>query len=299
MLRIKGGAQMNFIIVTGMSGAGKSSAINFFEDMGYYCVDNLPPTLIKSFAELIVAQENKLSKVVLGIDTRGGGLFADLFSSLGELVESGHTYEIIFFDCSDAELIKRYKETRRLHPLARSERIEEGIVREREILKEIKEKAHHIIDTSYLLPKDTRGVLYKIYYEEKAFDSIMITMVSFGFKYGIPIDADLVFDVRFAPNPYYIQEMRPLTGNDAVVRDYVMQFEVTQEFLAKLQEMISFLIPNYKKEGKNQLVIAIGCTGGKHRSVTVANALYDFLQEKGHTVIKQHRDIEKDSKRGK
>lgn len=290
---------MNFIIVTGMSGAGKSSAINFFEDMGYYCVDNLPPTLIKSFADLIVAQENKLSKVVLGIDTRGGGLFADLFNSLQELVESGHTYEIIFFDCSDAELIKRYKETRRLHPLARSERIEEGIVREREILKEMKEKAHHIIDTSYLLPKDTKGVLYKIYCEDKAFDSMMITIVSFGFKYGIPIDADLVFDVRFAPNPYYIQEMRPFTGNDAIVRDYVMQFEVTQEFLAKLQDMTSFLIPNYKKEGKNQLVVAIGCTGGKHRSVTLANALYDFLQKKGHTVIRQHRDIEKDSKRGK
>ena len=263
--------------------------------MGYYCVDNLPPTLIKSFADLIVLQENKVSKVVLGIDTRGGGLFADLFSSLQELVELGHTYEIIFFDCSELELIKRYKETRRLHPLAREERVEEGIRKEREI----KEKANHIIDTSYLLPKDTRGVLYKIYCEDKAFDSMMITIVSFGFKYGIPVDADLVFDVRFAPNPYYIPEMRPCTGNDQVVKDYVMQFEVTQEFLAKLQDMVSFLIPNYKKEGKNQLVVAIGCTGGKHRSVTLANALYDFLQKKGHTVIKQHRDIEKDSKRGK
>lgn len=290
---------MKFIIVTGMSGAGKSSAINFFEDMGYYCVDNLPPTLIKSFADLIVSQQNKVEKVVLGIDTRGGCLFDDLYDSLQELIELGHSYEIIFLDCSEAQLIKRFKETRRLHPLARSERIEEGIRREREILKDIKEKANHIIDTSYLLPKDTRGVLYKIYCEEQAFDSMMITIVSFGFKYGIPIDADLVFDVRFAPNPYYIAEMRPLTGNDAPVRDYVMQFEVTQEFLAKLQDMISFLLPNYKKEGKNQVVIAIGCTGGKHRSVTVANALYDFLQEKGHTVIKQHRDIEKDSKRGK
>lgn len=290
---------MNFIIVTGMSGAGKSSAINFFEDMGYYCVDNLPPILIKSFADLIVAQENKVSKVVLGIDTRGGGLFADLFDSLRELSEGGHTYEILFFDCSDAELIKRYKETRRLHPLARSERIEEGISREREILKEIKEKANHIIDTSYLLPKDTRGILYKIYCEEKAFDSMMITIVSFGFKYGIPIDADLVFDVRFAPNPYYIPEMRPCTGNDQIVSDYVMQFEVTQDFLIKLEDMVGFLIPHYKKEGKNQLVVAIGCTGGKHRSVTLANALYEFLQKKGHTVIKQHRDIEKDSKRGK
>lgn len=290
---------MNFIIVTGMSGAGKSSAINCFEDMGYYCVDNLPPTLIKSFAELIVSQQNKLSKVVLGIDTRGGSLFADLFTSLNELQNSGHTYEIVFFDCSDAELIKRFKETRRLHPLARSERIEEGIERERRILREIKEKANHIIDTSYMLPKDTRGVLYKIYCEEKAFDSLMITIVSFGFKYGIPIDADLVFDVRFAPNPYYIPEMRTHTGNEAIVRDYVMQFDVTKNFLTKLQDMIAFLIPNFKKEGKNQLVIAIGCTGGKHRSVTLANALYEYLQNEGHTVIKQHRDIEKDSKRGK
>ncbi len=290
---------MNFIIVTGMSGAGKSSAINFFEDMGYYCVDNLPPTLIKSFADLIVSQENKVSKVVLGIDTRGGGLFDDLLTSLDELIELGHTYEIIFFDCSETELIKRYKETRRLHPLAREERVEEGIRKEQKILKNIKEKANHIIDTSYLLPKDTRGILYKIYCEEKAFDSMMITIVSFGFKYGIPIDADLVFDVRFAPNPYYIPEMRPCTGNDQIVRDYVLQFDVTQEFLAKLKDMIDFLLPNYRKEGKNQLVIAIGCTGGKHRSVTIANALYEFLQEKGHTVIKQHRDIEKDSKRGK
>ena len=218
---------MNFIIVTGMSGAGKSSAINFFEDMGYYCVDNLPPTLIKSFADLIMAQENKVSKVVLGIDTRGGGMFADLFDSLQELVEYGHTYEIIFFDCSEAELIKRYKETRRLHPLARGERVEEGIRKEREILKEMKERANHIIDTSYLLPKDTRGVLYKIYCEDKAFDSMMITIVSFGFKYGIPIDADLVFDVRFAPNPYYIPEMRPFTGNDAIVSDYLKSLKIS------------------------------------------------------------------------
>ena len=290
---------MNFIIVTGLSGAGKSSAINCFEDMGYYCVDNLPPTLIKSFAELIVSQQQKLAKVVLGIDTRGGSLFGDLFANLQELTNSGHTYEIVFLDCSDAELIKRYKETRRLHPLARSERIEEGIEKERHILKEIKEKANHIIDTSYMLPKDIKAVLYRIYCEDKVFDSLMVTIVSFGFKYGMPIDADLVFDVRFAPNPYYIEDMRPHTGNEALVRDYVMQFEVSQTFLEKLKDMITFLLPNYKKEGKNQLVIAIGCTGGKHRSVSLANELYDYLQNEGHAVIKQHRDIEKDSKRGK
>lgn len=290
---------MNFIIVTGMSGAGKSSAIKFFEDMGYYCVDNLPPTLIPNFAELIAPQKEKLSKVVLGIDIRGGVLFSDLFSSLYDLKSSGHTYEILFFDCSDQELIKRYKETRRLHPLARSERVEEGIQREREILKEMRSKAHHIIDTSYMLPKDTKEVLFKIYSEEKAFNSLMITILSFGFKYGMPIDADLVYDVRFAPNPYYITDLRPYTGNDERVKNYVMQFEVTQIFLAKLKDMIAFLIPNYMQEGKNQLVIGIGCTGGKHRSVTIANALYKFLQDEGHTVMVQHRDIDKDSKRGK
>lgn len=290
---------MNFIIVTGMSGAGKSNAINFFEDMGYYCVDNLPPTLIKSFAELIVSQQEKLTKVVLGIDIRGGSLFTDLFTNLSELKTLGHTYEIVFFDCSTLELIKRYKETRRLHPLARSERIEEGIDRERKILGEIKEKANYIIDTSYLLPKDTKEVLLKIYSEKKSFNNIMVTILSFGFKYGMPVDADLVFDVRFAPNPYYDAEMRPLTGNDQVIKDYVLKFDVTQQFLLRLEDMISFLVPNYKKEGKNQLVIAIGCTGGKHRSVTIANELYDFLQKEGHTVIKQHRDIDKDSKRGK
>lgn len=290
---------MNFIIVTGMSGAGKSSAINFFEDMGYYCVDNLPPTLIKSFAELIAPQKEKFSKVVLGIDIRGGSLFTDLFSSLSELAAAGHTYEIVFFDCSNSELIKRFKETRRVHPLARSERIEESIDKERQILREIKEKADHIIDTSYMLPKDTKEVLFKIYNDKKAFNSLMVTIVSFGFKYGMPVDADLVFDVRFAPNPYYIPELRPCTGNDAPVKDYVLKFEVAQTFLSKLEDMISFLIPNYMKEGKNQLVIAIGCTGGKHRSVTIANELCIFLEKEGHTIIKQHRDIEKDSKRGK
>lgn len=290
---------MNFIIVTGMSGAGKSSAINVFEDMGYYCVDNLPPSLITNFADLIVSQENKVGKVVLGIDTRGAELFGDLFNWLEDLKNNGHTYEIIFFDCKDLELIKRYKETRRMHPLARSERVEEGIKKERTIMKKIRERANYIIDTTYMLPKDTRNLLYKIYCDNACFDSMMITIISFGFKYGIPIDADLVYDVRFAPNPYYIAELRPHTGNEKLIQDYVMQFEVTQEFLVKLKDMISFLIPYYKKEGKNQLVIAIGCTGGKHRSVTLANALYDFLQEEGHTIIKQHRDIEKDTKRGK
>lgn len=288
---------MNFIIVTGMSGAGKSTAIKFFEDMGYYCVDNIPPSLIVNFAELISMHAEKYKNVVLGIDIRGGILFSELFSSLCQLKQAEHSYEIIFFDCSDQVLIQRYKETRRLHPLARNERIEEGIQKEREILKEIKMKANYIIDTSKLLTKETRELLYNIYSKQDKFNNLMITIVSFGFKYGLPIDSDLVFDVRFAPNPYYIPEMRPFTGNDAVIRDYVMQFEESQVFLEKLTDMIDFLLPNYSKEGKNQLVIAIGCTGGKHRSVTIANHLYDHLKAKGHAVNIQHRDIDKDSKR--
>lgn len=289
---------MNFIIVTGMSGAGKSTAIKFFEDMGYYCVDNIPPSLIVNFAELISMHTEKYKNVVLGIDIRGGILFNELFSSLYKLKQAEHTYEIIFFDCSDHVLIQRYKETRRLHPLARNERIGEGIQKEREILKEIKMQANYIIDTSKLLTKETKEVLYKIYNKQGNFNNLMITIVSFGFKYGLPIDSDLVFDVRFAPNPYYIPDMRPFTGNDAIIKDYVMQFEETQIFLEKLIDMIDFLLPNYSKEGKNQLVIAIGCTGGKHRSVTIANNLFKHLEAKGHAVNIQHRDIDKDNKRG-
>lgn len=288
---------MNFIIVTGMSGAGKSTAIKFFEDMGYYCVDNIPPSLIVNFAELISMHTEKYKNVVLGIDIRGGILFNELFSSLYKLKQAEHTYEIIFFDCSDHVLIQRYKETRRLHPLARNERIEEGIQKEREILKEIKMQANYIIDTSKLLTKETKEVLYKIYNKQGNFNNLMITIVSFGFKYGLPIDSDLVFDVRFAPNPYYIPDMRPFTGNDAIIKDYVMKFEETQVFLDKLIDMIDFLLPNYSKEGKNQLVIAIGCTGGKHRSVTIANNLFKHLEAKGHAVNIQHRDIDKDNKR--
>lgn len=290
---------MEFIIVTGMSGAGKSTAIKFFEDIGCYCVDNLPPMLIPNFAELIGTKEYRENKVVLGLDIRGGILFEDFFRGLEALQEMGHTYEIIFFDSEDQALIKRFKETRRLHPLAKTERLHEGIEKEREILKEVKNKANYIIDTTHILAKDTREVLYKIYSQDKPFQSLMITILIFGFKYGVPLDADLVFDVRFAPNPYYIPEMRPLTGNDAVIKEYVMKFDVTQKFIAKLKDMTDFLIPYYMQEGKNQLVIAIGCTGGKHRSVVIGNELYQHLKQSDIAVTIQYRDIDQDSKRGK
>lgn len=290
---------MRLIIVTGMSGAGKSTAIKILEDVGFYCIDNLPPSLIPNFAELCVGQQEKFNKVALGIDIRGGRLFADLFSSLDIMKQNGYEYDILFLDSSDDILIKRFKETRRLHPLAREGRIEEGIIKEREILKEIKQKASHIIDTTNLLPKDVKDMVLKIFVNKEEFNNLMITIVTFGFKYGIPIDSDLVFDVRFMPNPYYITEMRPLTGNDKIIQDYVMERDVSKEFLVKLTDMIEFLIPHYVKEGKNQLVISIGCTGGKHRSVTIGNMLQEKINKAGHSTLIQHRDIEKDKKRGK
>ncbi len=282
-----------------MSGAGKSTVINYFEDMGCYCVDNLPPTLIPNFVELILDKQQHYDRVVLGIDIRGGILFEDLFPGLAILQEKGYPHHILFLDCEEDTLVKRYKETRRLHPLARNERINEGIRKEKQMLEKVKESAKYIIDTTHLLPKDVRDVMYKIYETDKLFRNMMITIVVFGFKYGIPIDADLVYDVRFMPNPYYDKELRPFTGNDEPIKHFVMSHEVTHQFIEKLEDMIGFLVPHYEAEGKNQLVIAIGCTGGKHRSVVVANELCSFLRGNGSAVTIHYRDIDKDSKRGK
>lgn len=288
---------MRFVIVTGMSGAGKSQAIKFLEDIGFFCVDNLPPALIPKFAEICFAPNSEIDKVALGIDIRGGKLFSDLFSGLSSIKENGYSYEILFLDASDDVLIKRYKETRRKHPLALEGRINTGIGKERKILDDVKERASYIIDTSNLLTRQLKEEINHIFLEDKKFESLIITVLSFGFKYGIPNDSDLVFDVRFIPNPYYIPDMRELTGNDDKIKNYVMKWPESQQFLDKLQDMVEFLIPNYIKEGKNQLVISIGCTGGKHRSVTLANALYLLLKQCGHRVIIDHRDIDKDSKR--
>lgn len=290
---------MRFVIVTGMSGAGKSTALKMLEDMGYFCADNLPVPLIPKFAELLSVPGTEMNKAALGVDIRSGQSFKELERVLSELDEAGLTYEILFLESSDDVLIKRYKETRRFHPLSGSnQRVDKGIAEEREKLSFLKEKANYLLDTSHMLTRELKGELNKIFVENKEYKNLYITVLSFGFKYGIPSDADLVFDVRFLPNPYYIEELRSKSGNDKEVRDYVMENEKSREFLEKLTDMIEFLIPNYVAEGKTQLVIGIGCTGGKHRSVTLANALYETLQEneENYGVRIEHRDIEKDAK---
>ena len=287
---------MRFVIVTGMSGAGRSTALRALEDAGYFCVDNLPISLIEKFSELIYPGNTEVTKVALGIDIRSGKAFNELAATLEKLTVAGVNYEILFLDSSDEVLVKRYKETRRTHPLAQNGRVADGIQEERKRLEFLKKQADYIIDTSNLLTRELKQELDKIFVQNKNFKNLVITVLSFGFKYGIPTDSDLVFDVRFLPNPYYYEELRKLSGNDKPVQDFVMGFEVSHRFLDKLIDMIQFLIPNYVLEGKNQLVISIGCTGGKHRSVTLANKLYERLRNNADYAVRiEHRDIEKDA----
>ena len=288
---------MRCIVVTGMSGAGKSTALKMLEDAGYFCVDNLPALLVPKLGELLVVPGTELNKIALGMDIRSGQGIEDLKQSLEALDQMGIKYEVLFLEASDETLVKRYKETRRSHPLAAGGRVDDGIRREREQMAFLKKRADYLVDTSRMLTRELRAELHKIFVENQAFKNLYITVLSFGFKYGIPGDADLVFDVRFLPNPYYIEELRPKSGNDPEVRDYVMANDTARQFLEKLTDMIRFLIPNYVSEGKTQLVIAIGCTCGKHRSVTLANALYGELakEEKDYGIRIEHRDIGKDA----
>lgn len=280
-----------------MSGAGKSSTLKMMEDMGYFCVDNMPIPLMPKLAELITVPNGEINKVALGLDIRSGQNFKELGKILDGMDQNGIQYEILFLDANDATLIKRYKETRRNHPLAGDGRIEKALVEERKLVAFLKERASYILDTSRMLTRELKKALSDIFLENKEYKNLYITVLSFGFKYGIPSDADLVFDVRFLPNPYYIDELRPQSGNDKAVQEYVMGHDAAKAFLQKLADMIQFLIPHYITEGKSQLVIAVGCTGGKHRSVTLANALYDKLavEERTYGLKKEHRDIEKDA----
>ena len=283
---------MRLVIVTGMSGAGKTSALKMLEDLGFYCVDNLPILLMEAFVELVMQKPAAHEEVALGIDIRSGEELPQLEQVLENWKAQQVPYEILFLDSSDATLVKRYKETRRSHPLAGKGRVDSGIQLEREKLAFIKQQADMILDTSSLLTRELRSELEKIFVQDRRYQNLFITVLSFGFKYGIPNDADLVFDVRFLPNPYYVEALRSHTGQEAEVQAYVRQGGTADRFLSMLYGMLDFLIPNYVQEGKNQLVIAIGCTGGRHRSVTVANALYQHLSGLEEYGLKiEHRDI--------
>lgn len=288
---------MRLVIVTGMSGAGKTTALKMLEDMGFYCVDNLPIPLVLKFSELVQQNSRDIHSAALGIDVRSGEELAQMETNLAQWDQEKLPYEILFLDAGDEILIKRYKETRRSHPLAGLERIDKGIEKEREKLKFLKKRADYILDTSKLLTRELRAELEKIFVGDEIYSNLYVTVLSFGFKYGIPTDADLVFDVRFLPNPYYEESLKSHTGNETSVQDFVLQGGTAEVFLNKLYEMIDFLLSNYVKEGKNQLVIAIGCTGGKHRSVTIANLLYERLRSHEEIGLKiEHRDIDNDNK---
>jgi len=284
---------MRFVVVTGMSGAGKSSALKMLEDAGYFCVDNLPIPLVKKFAELTKNGNENISKVALGLDIRSGQALQELDSVLEEMEHTGFKYEILFLDATKDVLVKRYKETRRNHPLSGTGRVDQGIELERERLAFLRNKAEVIIDTSQLLIRELKTQIDKIYIYDEKYSNFYITLLSFGFKYGIPVDSDLVFDVRFLPNPYYVAELREKTGNNKEVKEFVLASETAKQFLDKLLDMLNFLIPNYIAEGKNQLVVSIGCTGGKHRSVTLVNELGVRLKRPEYGLKVEHRDIEK------
>ena len=286
---------MRFVIVTGMSGAGKSTALKMLEDMGYFCVDNLPISMFPGFVQMIENSETSMKKVALGVDVRSGQDISGLEKDLEQMDEKGIKYEILFLDAKDSVLVKRYKETRRQHPLSGSGRVDTGIAKEREKTAFLKMKATYILDTSKMLTRELKIELEKIFVKGESFCNLYITVMSFGFKYGIPQDADLVFDVRFLPNPYYEDELRPLTGMEESVFNYVMDNETARIFANKLEDMVEFLIPKYAQEGKTSLVIAVGCTGGKHRSVTIARELYSRIARNGEYGFRlEHRDVDKD-----
>lgn len=282
-----------FVIVTGMSGAGKSTVLKFLEDARYFCVDNLPVPLIAKFAELSLDSKSDSKNIALGIDIRSGQALEEL-SDILDKMKNKFIYEILFLDANNETLVKRFKETRRAHPLALTGRVDDGIDLERRKIQFLRERADYIVDTSHMLTRELKQHMERIVIHSEGFKNLYITILSFGFKYGIPTDADLVFDVRFMPNPYYVENLKYKTGNDTDVQDYVMQSDISGQFLCKLVDMLEFLIPNYIKEGKTQLVVAVGCTGGKHRSVTIANELFNRLAKNNDVGVNiSHRDIKR------
>lgn len=282
---------MDFLLITGMSGAGKSLALNHFEDRGYFCVDNLPPALISKFAKLCL--QSDLNKIALVSDIRGREFFNELFQELAKIEKMNLNYNILFLEASDDILIRRYKESRRRHPLDEEGRVLDSIERERKLLEELRGRATKIIDTGELKIDELKAELNQLFFSGQKKDLLHLSLISFGFKYGIPRDADLVMDVRFLPNPYYVDSLKEKTGNQIEVQDYVLKWPVTNKFYHKFFDLIDFLLPEYEKEGKSHLSIAIGCTGGKHRSVTTVNKLKEFLAEKDFKISIEHRDLDK------
>lgn len=285
---------MEFVVVTGLSGAGKTQAMHAMEDIGFFCVDNLPPALIPVFYDLCVKSEDIMGRVAVVTDTRGGELFKSFFTAMEALKHDKKPYKILFLDASDNVLVRRFKETRRKHPLSDdlNGSLEQAVKLEREMLKPMRESSDYVIDTSLVSPAQLRSRIAQLFLNS-AEDSLAVHCISFGFKYGVPMESDLVFDVRFLPNPFYDENLRPLTGLDAPVRDYVMEKEETKGFVARFTDMVDYLLPLYAKEGKSQLVIAVGCTGGHHRSVALAQYMHDHLVQKGVRASVTHRDMQK------
>lgn len=283
---------MRFVMITGMSGAGKTQVMHVLEDIGYYCIDNMPLVFLVPFAKMCFKETNKFENVAIVVDIRGGDMFDEIGGALKELDQQNFPYEILFLEARESILVKRYKETRRKHPLSMNGTIEDGIMRERERLAYLRGQATHIIDTSRLLTRELKQIILDIYGETEE-NYFRIQVESFGFKYGIPRDADLVFDVRFLPNPFYIDALKEHNGTEECVRDFVMKYDQSREFLTKLDDMLTMLIPHYMEEGKSELVIAIGCTGGRHRSVAIAEAIHKKLSSKNFNSIIRHRDMTK------
>ncbi len=284
--------QVRLVIVTGLSGAGKSEAIKCFEDLNYFCVDNLPPALIGKFAELCAQSDGRIERAALVTDIRGGDFFDDLADALTRLEEAGFAYEILYLEAQENVLVRRFKESRRRHPLQASGSILEGIRAEKERLQEARGRAARIIDTSDLSAKELWRQITAAFGQALASDRFLVSIVSFGFKHGLPVDADMVFDVRFLPNPYYVESMQDLTGNDGVVAEYVLKWPSAKRFMGRLYDLFEFLLPQFKNEGRTSLLVAIGCTGGQHRSVVLANRLGEFIRSQGYRVLVNHRDME-------
>ena len=281
------------LIITGMSGAGKTQVMRTLEDLNYFCVDNLPPALIPKFAELCMQTEGKVNRIAFVIDIRGGEFFEEMVGVLDEMKLNGTKYELLFLDASDEVLIRRYKETRRRHPLANEGSLNQGITKEREKVGNVRAKATHILDTTNTTTTDLRDKIIALYGSGDSLSKMNVIIQSFGFKHGIPLDCDMMFDVRFLPNPFYVPELKMLTGNDQEVMTYIWNYQITREFTKKLEDMVLFLLPEYEKEGKSQFTIAIGCTGGNHRSVFIANKLCDFLRGHDYETQVAHRDLNK------